>query len=630
MTEQTRKITCMEYYAELYASDDSDVPIIDYTTGSDALTVNNLLAAVDIKTQPDGTTAYNLAVSWRLPREAVAKQIKVEYRKDWDTEYTTQGVYDGSATSTVIAGVAASISYTVRVTCYNDLGLAGGAATQTIYTAPKRSTPSKVQDFAVVQDSGNSSVLQLSWKANPETDILGYRLFDGTGAVLVDLIGGTSHRYFIPASGTYTFAVKAVNRSGVLSVDPAEASVVATVAASSVAVPDAPKDLRVWMEEGVVRAEWSPVTNTYIDFYEVFPRDQAGRPRGSIEKTTGIRCNVTLGARVGRVSVRAHNPQKGYGEARYFDYNFPLPEAPKIRLTKTMHCFNVNIFARPVGVKGTCVYLSHDGVTETIETTGSFVSYSGAPGIYSVRAAFLDALGEGILSQAEQVVVAVKIDKAAIEGLTITQQDLDAALKKQLSDMQTTADTANTTAGNAAKTASAAQTTANNAHNAAGNAGRVAAGAQTTANAANTKGDTALSQIKKTNESITSIVAKLSGNPQNSGYSAITQLYSGLQLKVAKGEVVSAINVAPAGVRIDGRLLHITGNTQFDGNIIANRMLQAGAVTADKLSVGSLSAISANIGLLRTKTAGERVEMENNQIRVYDANNKLRVRMGVW
>ena len=93
---------------------------------------------------------------------------------------------------------------------------------------------------------------------------------------------------------------------------------------------------------------------------------------------------------------------------------------------------------------------------------------------------------------------------------------------------------------------------------------------------------------------------------------------------------MSAINVAPWGVRIDGRLLHITGNTQFDGNIIANHMIQAGAVTADKLSVGSLSAISANIGLLRTRSWGERVEMENNQIRVYDANNRLRVRMGVW
>ena len=59
-------------------------------------------------------------------------------------------------------------------------------------------------------------------------------------------------------------------------------------------------------------------------------------------------------------------------------------------------------------------------------------------------------------------------------------------------------------------------------------------------------------------------------------------------------------------------------------------MLQAGAITADKIAVGSLSAISANIGLLRTRSWGERVEMENNQIRVYDANNKLRVRMGVW
>ena len=141
-------------------------------------------------------------------------------------------------------------------------------------------------------------------------------------------------------------------------------------------------------------------------------------------------------------------------------------------------------------------------------------------------------------------------------------------------------------------------------------------------------------------DSVSSIVARLSGNPQNSGYSAITQLYSGLQLKVDKNGVVSAINIAPGGVRIDGRLLHVTGATQFDGNIIANHMIQAGAITADKLAarvittdklaVDSLSAVSANIGLLRTRTNGERVEVESNQIRVYDANNRLRVRMGVW
>ena len=223
--------------------------------------------------------------------------------------------------------------------------------------------------------------------------------------------------------------------------------------------------------------------------------------------------------------------------------------------------------------------------------------------IYAVRVTFYDQFGEGAEAFApREVAVKDKIDKDAIENLTVTQNDLDTALKKQLSDMQTTANAANTAAGDAANAAGAAQTMASN----------------------------AVARVQQAQDSISSIVARLSGNPQSSGYSAITQLYNGLQLKVNQGDVASAINVAPQGVRIDGRLLHVTGETQFDGNVIANHMLQAMAVTADKLNVGSLSAISANIGLLRTRASGERVEMENNQIRVYDANNRLRVRMGVW
>ena len=282
-----------------------------------------------------------------------------------------------------------------------------------------------------------------------------------------------------------------------------------------------------------------------------------------------------------------------------------------------------------------------------------------------MRAAFYDAFGEGVSSATEQIAIKAKIDKDAIENLNITQGDLDAVLAKQLQDMQSdtaaakkTAGAAQTTANGAKQTADTANNTANSANTKAADAHRIADVVNTrsdvalkTANAANTKGDNALKtaasanttaaaaqktandvvvRVKATQDSVTSIVAKLSGNPQTSGYSAITQIYSGLQLKVDKNGVVSAINVAPGGVRIDGKVLHVTGATQFDNNIIANRMIQARAITADKLSVGSLSAISANIGLLRTKTAGARVEMENNQIRVYDANNKLRVRMGVW
>lgn len=570
MTEQTRKITCMEYYPELYADDNTDVPIIDYTTQSDKLTVNNLLVIVEIKTLPDGTTLYDLAVSWRLPRSAVAKQIKVEYRRDGETEYTTQGVYDGNATSSVITGVAAAVSYTVRVTCYNDLGLAGNAAMQTVYTAPKDAPPSKVQDFSALQDAGNSSVLQLAWKANPETDILGYRLFDGAGSVLVDLIGGTSYSYFIPTSGTYVFGLRAVNRSGVVSAETADVSITATVAAGSVAVPDAPHSGEVRLQGGAVTAAWEAVTNTYIDYYEVRTNSNTGQLAGLLAKTADIRSAVSLTARSGAVLVYGHNPKKGYGEPLSIHYDFPAPAAPTIKITNTLQGFSVSIQNKPENVSGTRVHISGGGINETLETTGTFVSYVGAAGVYTVQAACFDSFGDGTLSPVQEVIVKAKIDKNDIENLTIAEKDLDAALAERMQDVQTT------------------------------------------------------------KESVSSIIAKLSGNPQESGYSAITQIYNGLQLKVNQGDVVSAINVAPDGVKIDGRLLHITGNTIIDGNVIVNHMLQAGAITADKLAVDSLSAVSAKIGKLRTKDIGARTEISDNLIEVFDEGEKTRVRIGIF
>lgn len=59
-------------------------------------------------------------------------------------------------------------------------------------------------------------------------------------------------------------------------------------------------------------------------------------------------------------------------------------------------------------------------------------------------------------------------------------------------------------------------------------------------------------------------------------------------------------------------------------------MLQAGSVSADKINVNSLSAICATIGTLRTATSGARLEIKDNLLEVYDSNNVLRVKMGVW
>lgn len=68
-------------------------------------------------------------------------------------------------------------------------------------------------------------------------------------------------------------------------------------------------------------------------------------------------------------------------------------------------------------------------------------------------------------------------------------------------------------------------------------------------------------------------------------------------------------------------------NILLDGSVQAVH-LDVGSVTAEKIDVENLSSISATIGLLRSAETGERIEMETDRIRVFDASNTLRVLIG--
>jgi hypothetical protein len=75
----------------------------------------------------------------------------------------------------------------------------------------------------------------------------------------------------------------------------------------------------------------------------------------------------------------------------------------------------------------------------------------------------------------------------------------------------------------------------------------------------------------------------------------------------------------------------IAANTITAGQIASNAItadeIAAGAVTAAKINVTQLSAITATIGTLRTATTGERVEISDNIIKVFDAT-RVRVKIG--
>jgi hypothetical protein len=73
-----------------------------------------------------------------------------------------------------------------------------------------------------------------------------------------------------------------------------------------------------------------------------------------------------------------------------------------------------------------------------------------------------------------------------------------------------------------------------------------------------------------------------------------------------------------------------TYSAHYGGTVIDGDRIRTGTIDANRLNVTSLSAISANIGLIRTAPTGQRSELDNNGLRVYDANGTLRVRLGVW
>lgn len=70
----------------------------------------------------------------------------------------------------------------------------------------------------------------------------------------------------------------------------------------------------------------------------------------------------------------------------------------------------------------------------------------------------------------------------------------------------------------------------------------------------------------------------------------------------------------------------VRGTLIQDGAILTNHV-GANQITAGKLSVASLDAITGTIGLLRTATSGPRMELESNRIRIFDASAE-RIRIG--
>lgn len=75
--------------------------------------------------------------------------------------------------------------------------------------------------------------------------------------------------------------------------------------------------------------------------------------------------------------------------------------------------------------------------------------------------------------------------------------------------------------------------------------------------------------------------------------SKISQLSDDINLRVVKGDVINQINVSTEGILIDGKKIHITGQTVIDNAVIKDAMI--GSMSANKLTAGTIDASKINV-----------------------------------
>ena len=317
-------------------------------------------------------------------------------------------------------------------------------------------------------------------------------------------------------------------------------------------VPNAPQGFSISFSD-MAHFNWLEVRNADIDFYELRLDLKVGQNDGLIGRSNNTTYSGILKNRNGKVYLYAHNPSKGYGAPSEVTYNVPQPKKPsQVQAVGSMNGIGVSTESIPVGCKGMNVYVG----SKVYFTPNNVISIPLDAGVYSVSVAFTDIFGEGPRTDAIDVTVKAKIDKALLDMESLGLDAMDKAVKALQGEIGTVKTNVN------------------------GLSSRI------------------IDQANAYQRSLSDLNKNVS--------SQITQISQGFELKVTQAigkldgeELISRINLTPAGTRIDGKLLHVTGQALFDDNIITNKMLQANSVTARNMQVDSLSSISANIGSLR-------------------------------
>ena len=578
-SEMTRKIQCMEYYPELYAADDGHVPTINYANHG-ASDIQDIGLVSDVY-GANGIMYSRIAVTWQLPRDGKVTNVVVHFRNTKSDTWTYVGNFPSSANGTTITDVLLGANYEVRVQAINDLGQLTAGVTKSIII-PKMQAPEDVQNLHVLSrynQTADKSVyydLQVLFDppANPANfDVaeVWYMLTAKSGKPISDqewqYAGSSTSQVIIKALGpgeTYRIKAVSVDRFG----NRAETAQIVDVEVKPMdAIPDMPKNFTISFDREA-KAKWNEVLNADVDYYELRTDNNPGNDSTALlARVKSTTATLTLTKRADTVYLFAKSTLGKYSTPARYDYNLPQLDKPEVVAKSTINGINLYFSAKPAQAYAIRCHVVGDTRTDDLETTSTMLTYSNEPGVYTVRCAFVDVFGEGKLDE-QMVTIKATIPKEMLDRESLGLAEFD----KRVNELS--------------------------------------------------------AEFNKVSHEYSVTVKNLRKDVETK----ISQLDDGIELKVTKGlkaldgnAILSRINLYEGGVKIDGKLIHITGDTLIDGNIITNGMIQANSITADKLKVDSLSALSAYIGgtLRGGKLIGTEIENESGTFKV-DAQGNIK------
>lgn len=432
---------------------------------------------------------------------------------------------------------------------------------------------------------------------------------------------------------TYRIAVCTKDEWGAVT-SPDTAPQVDILVALKTTTPNTPDNFAISFSAEAV-ATWNEVVNADIVYYEIRTDTNPGaETQALLARTNNLSAILPLTQRTGKLFLFARSAIGKYSAPAELTYNKPAPPKPNPpKLLAILGGFSVKTEAIPAGCAGVALYIDGYSLTKVTSVNNTY-THTCEAGIYDVTVAFFDLFGEGEQSGASRVTVKEKVSSEMLEEEAVSLAKVDTALKTAVANAnaaiprldgldtdisridQTTASITQTVQGHTSDISQIRQT-----------ATSIQSTVQSNKTAQDAVNSGFSSQITQNSNSVTSIVTNLGSlATAKQNYTAFTQLDSAINLRVAKGDVINQINLSPTTTKIDGKYLHVTGQTVFDNNVIVSRMLSAGAVTTAKLAAGAVTTDKMTIG----SSSGARMTLSPNLLQVYDSNGKLRVKMGVW